>query len=378
MAREKNLGDRGPAGFLDIQLILNELVQQIIQIQNYFMVRLQFIVLSRQNDRNSALQLEQHEKTQQLITASKNQLQASLTSQIDNLKKQLQVVSDELQKARRKQELEQARIAEEEAEKEKRKNYNKLPLKEPIQDDEFAKVLEYCENQKTNGTKYQQRYLGAFMKICFFLLRVSGMRVSNLRHVHFRDLHTFFNETNAVVSIPLIKNNNREYIQLSINAYKRKAFLKEPHNLEHSYNFLLQHIKDWAKRNNKPEDKIYDLPFAAAYSEPTKPMSREYRNKVLNKALDDINVDATGRRLVQKAKTTHCFRTQVITDITAKFGIEVARDFVHHRDIHTTDKYVRSLITPKRRRDISAYLLSSPTEGTPPRIHSVPPKLYAI
>lgn len=171
------------------------------------------------------------------------------------------------------------------------------------------------------------------MTIAHGLLRLFGFRVSNLIYFNKLQLDRLMNKQSFSI-IPL-KSKNLEKMQLEYVEEMEPILMQ----LRPSYEFIL---KNWNKILEKNKKKEIKKPYVdtiipkAEISEfwHTCYLSREKLTKSINEDLKKAGV------ILNKRITSHSYRRGFARLLTKKCGLKIAKEFLQHRDITTTQKYV--------------------------------------
>ena len=195
--------------------------------------------------------------------------------------------------------------------KEQRKNAQKGPLRESIEEEEFYEILELVKHKG---------FVASRKKAALLILFVTGLRVSNLLLLKVKHLKSLLNEGTTQISI--IKKGPQRF-PLTLSS-KGKELLKE----NHKHFFALM------------EDKKDDQFFFTTQVNFEKAIHRASFDNEINNVLKNAS-EKLGKHL-----RSHSFRATLITNYLKETPIELVKEIVGHKDIKTTLQYKRGNIEP--------------------------------
>lgn len=167
------------------------------------------------------------------------------------------------------------------------------------------------------------------MRIALTLLYMTGIRVSNLKHIFQHHLKALLNKEG--ITITLVKT--------------RHGLISQNFPWQGAYSKIIKEVEDDLKlliQNAGTEES----PFA---------LSREYLNRSLNNIMKKLSV-ATGKHF-----RTHSFRINFIDAVTETSGIMTAKALANHQSIETTLRYSRTGLTARQRGTAFAKALTPPS-----------------
>lgn len=216
--------------------------------------------------------------------------------------------------------------------KQRKKNAQKLPLRETIDLADFERILLLVRGRA--GAKERRRF-------ALVLLYLTGLRVSNLLLFNVAHAMELFDKGNT--RIPLIKRGEKRF-PLRLTPKGRKL--------------LLRFKEDFTKlAHNKTADMLL---FTTA-KDFTKPIARENFDKELNQIL------ITASAQLQKHLRTHSFRATIITELLKTSPIDDVKEIIGHKSISSTLEYKRSRLQPRQMDKMLSALnpLWKPKKGRP-------------
>ena len=200
-----------------------------------------------------------------------------LKNDLQVLKGDLQVLQNQIQsfqienqdlKARVQELLLELQLKREEAlkaqkKREKKRNYNRLPPKQPVSRDEYHKALEFCKNLRDANISFpQKRFSAAVQRISLVLLYLTGIRVDNLRLLTFQNVEDIFNlKKQDSIVVPLVKSKGKEDMEIAFDNQVKKNYLFDPFNLHIDFQIIKDRYNQYARDNNCFEGGISQFFF---------------------------------------------------------------------------------------------------------------------
>jgi site-specific recombinase XerD len=205
--------------------------------------------------------------------------------------------------------------------KEKYQSREKKPIRETISLEEF----ELAVKMVTEPISYK----GCRVILALCLLYLTGLRISQLLELTVKQFQELL-DTNQVY-ISQIKNGDERFL-LAFNTKQR--------------NFLTKYITQYEKLLESKEAKHFLFTSDQNYSIS---VNRSNFNTEVNVILKKLST------FVGKVILSHSFRATVITELLeGKQPIEIVQRFMGHKNIGTTLRYDRRLLTAKQIKKISS------------------------
>lgn len=271
---------------------------------------------------------------------------AGLQKSVNEYKNELKIANEKLdylqEREKEKQEQEEAK----KARLEKRANAKKKPPRDKISFLEFIDILNFCSQQ---SKKYE--VTRARIKVGFFLLYATGLRISNLLTLKTGVVKELFDSKEVQISI-----NKNGPIRHNISI---AFWLKEPkiqtliipeveilinNQPRYDYPLFVGDLKVIENKKKKGEYKEGDE---------VKPVRREHLTREINLTLRKYSDNKS------KVVRSHNGRISYVTDIyEASKDILKAKESVGNKTIQSTEVYVRSTLDETGRLNLQKNLMS--------------------
>jgi integrase len=250
-----------------------------------------------------------------------------LNNQLVSVKKQLNIVTKELE-----QKLEQERLEKEK--KLRRKNRRRLPRREPITHEIYEFLI-----QEANALSYSKSFRGARLRLALSLLLITGVRISELLPLRLKQVETLFKK--GWISIDRAKRGPLNH----------KAFLTVQ-----GKKLLKNRLKDFEQvaYYKNPDSFI----FTAEYSD--EPLKRDAWNRIINSFLKEASEKLDNKPNLR----SHSFRIGYITDLWKDTSdLEFIRQVIGHSNIDTTSIYVDNLSEHERQKRMTLIGKDQPSDS---------------
>ena len=203
----------------------------------------------------------------------------------------------------------------------KRKERKSRMLRDAFKLEDFPVLLTCCKDR--------DKYIEARNRTAFALLLMTGLRVQNLKLIRVSHLLDLLNGKD--ISVHLVKlRGSKEIVTFPYQAGYRK---------------IISYVKKEMELLTEDSDKL-SSPFA---------LSREHLTRTLN------NILRKASAILGKNLKTHSFRIFLATETTDKYGLQVAKTMLNHRNVSTTERYNRGQITKRKKQKVLTDILL--TEG---------------
>jgi integrase len=207
--------------------------------------------------------------------------------------------------------------------KAKRQQAEKKPLRDIITADQFEALIKSVRNTKGPADEIQR----ARRIVAYFLLRLTGLRVSNLLTINVRQIKELFE--NGATKLELIKGGPKRFNLLI------------PQNQQEWFKGCSYEI-DVLCRSKSEGDPLFHA------VDPKKPMNRSNFDTDLNAPLKTLS------ETVGAVIKTHSFRATIISElILGGVNINEVATYMGHASAMSTAKYDRNPESYERLKEIS-------------------------
>jgi site-specific recombinase XerD len=184
---------------------------------------------------------------------------------------------------------------------------------------ELKLAIDLVNKDKNITTFCKSRHI-----FCLFLLYTTGLRVSNLLKLQVRHVHQMLE--NQQFDLGLIK--------------KRDSIVQTFCLPDIVYDFLQKELMQYVNELIQGKKDSEFVITAQKSENKSKSITRGLLNKDLNRILKEVS------KSTHKNLKTHSFRINLTTSLIQAVGIHDASKVIGHKDIRTTERYNRSVITP--------------------------------
>ncbi len=187
--------------------------------------------------------------------------------------------------------------------------------------EDFTVILETI-NSKDLFTKARDR-------IAHVILKIFGIRVSNLKYMNLRQLDNLFSKRDVYLK-PIKSIKKEEIVFPYVKEYEK--FTK---HVKKDFDFIKENIKIYEEKNNT-KYKRHNRPKIEGESElwGTNKLLREVLNKRINQQLIKPSI------LLDKKLTSHSYRRGLAIIIARTQGILAAKEVLNHTNIGSTQAYM--------------------------------------
>jgi integrase len=250
-----------------------------------------------------------------------------LQNQLVSVKKELKIVTKQLQKK-----IEEERVKEEK--QLRRKNRKRLPRREPI----TRELYEYLIDE-ANALNYSKSFRGARLRLALVLLLITGARISELLPLRLYQVETLFKK--GWIAIDRAKRGPLNH----------KAFLTEE-----GKKLLKNRFEDLKQvAYFKTADSFI---FTAQDSD--QPLQRDAWNRIINSFLKRASEKLDNKPNLR----SHSFRIGYITKLWKDTSdLEFIRQVIGHASIDTTSIYVANLSEKERQHRMTLLGKNEPLES---------------
>lgn len=260
------------------------------------------------------------QQTETIIDTVKEQADRVIDEQklqIHKLVEINQILSDRLESLEKRELQREMNEKEQKELKLRRANRARMPSRDTAGFFELKIAIDIVNEDKSITTFCKSRHI-----FCLFLLYTTGLRVSNLLKLQVRHVHQMLE--NQQFDLQLIKKRDNVVQTFCLPNIVYDFLQKE----------LMQHV------NELIHDKKDNEFLITAQKSESKSIARELLNKDLNRILKEVS------KKTHKNLKTHSFRINLTTALIQAVGIHDASKVIGHKDIRTTERYNRNIITP--------------------------------